>query len=304
MVDLSIEIAGIRFQNPVFVSAGTFGYGDEFSDTFNVNQLGAIVTKTITVKPREGNPSPRIVPTSSGMLNSIGLQNIGIEKFLKEKFPILQSKIQIPLIVSIMGESVNEFVELTNHLNSIDSIKAIELNLSCPNVKAGGTSFSIDAKLTEEVVRAVKRISKFPIFAKLTPNVTDIVPIAKSAESAGADAIVAVNTFIGMAIDIQTRKSKLSTKTGGLSGPAIKPLALYHVYQISKNVKIPIIGIGGIISAGDAIEFITAGAQAICVGTGNLIDPRTSMKVIQELNAFMEKNHCKTINEIHGSFQE
>ena len=304
MANLKIKFAGIEFQNPVFVSAGTFGYGDEFAEIIDVNRLGGIVTKTLTLKPREGNPAPRVAPTASGMLNSVGLQNIGIEKFLQNKLPELNKIIKVPLIISIMGESVEEFIKLTELSTRVESINAIELNLSCPNVKAGGTSFSIEPRLTKEVVREVKKVSRIPVFVKLTPNVTDIVPIAKAAESAGADAIVAVNTFLGMSIDVETQKSKLGTKTGGLSGPAIKPMALYHVHRICQSVKIPVVGVGGIVSGSDAIEFILVGASAIAVGTGNYIDPQTSKKVLEGIEDYMQKQKINSLSDIRGKLQE
>ena len=304
MPNLSVHIAGIQFPNPVLVSAGTFGFGDEFAGIIDVNLLGGIVTKTITLQPRPGNPAPRVIPVTGGMFNSVGLQNPGVDEFISHKFPQLKTLLNIPLVVSIMGESVEEFVQLIDKLNTCHPISAIELNLSCPNVHAGGSSFGISAKMTAEVVSTAKKASKFPVYAKLTPNVTEIGEIASAAESAGASAIVAVNTFNGMVIDVHTRKSKLGHWKGGISGPGIKPLAVYQVYQIAQAVKIPIIGMGGILHAEDAIEFILAGASAVSVGTGNFIAPDTALKVLWGLESFMQSENITDIANIRGTFQK
>jgi dihydroorotate dehydrogenase (NAD+) catalytic subunit len=302
MSKLNIEIAGIQFPNPVLVSAGTFGYGDELAEVMDINQLGGIVTKTLTLKPRLGNSAPRVIPTTGGMMNSVGLQNMGIESFIEEKLPQLKKQIQIPLIVSIMGESPEEFKSLAELLNGIEGLSAIELNLSCPNVKAGGSSFGVDPQLAGEAVNAVKKTVKLPVFAKLTPNVTDIGLIAKAVEAAGADAIVAVNTFNALSIDPETRHSRLGNWKGGLSGPAIKPLALYQVYHAVQAVKIPIIGMGGIISPADALEFILAGAMAVSIGTGNFINPRTPLKIIKGISRYLEKHHLADLHTLRGAF--
>ncbi len=301
--DLSFHIAGIPFSNPVLVSAGTFGYGNEFAEVMEVNRLGGVVTKTLTLKPRPGNPAPRVIPVTSGMMNSVGLQNIGIEEFVSHKLPELQSFLKIPLIVSIMGETPEQFAELASRLKGLTGISALELNLSCPNVKAGGVSFGIDPMAAASVVSAVKAVSDYPVFAKLTPNVTDIGMIAKAVENAGADAIVAVNTFNGLSIDIETRQSRLGTWKGGVSGPAIKSLALYQVYQTAKSVKVPVIGMGGILKYSDAVEFLLAGASAVSVGTGNLIEPKTSIKVVKGLESYCSKHNIEKLSQLVGQFK-
>jgi dihydroorotate dehydrogenase (NAD+) catalytic subunit len=302
MSKLTVDIAGIQLANPVLVSAGTFGYGDELAEVMDINQLGAIVTKTLTLKPRLGNPAPRIIPTTGGMMNSVGLQNMGIESFLQTHLPELRQKITIPLIVSIMGDSPEEFKSLAGMFNGLTGVSALELNLSCPNVKAGGSSFGVDPQLAGEVVQAVKEAVKLPVFAKLTPNVTDIGVIAKAVEAAGADAIVAVNTFNALSIDPETHHSRLGNWKGGLSGPAIKPLALYQVYHTVQAVKIPVIGMGGILTASDALEFILAGASAVSIGTGNFINPRTPLKVIKGINQYLEKHHLSDFQTLRGTF--
>lgn len=283
MNDISINLAGIKMQNPVMVASGTFGYGDEYVELMDINRLGALVTKTITIKPRAGNPPPRIIETPAGMLNSIGLQNVGLTVFISDKLPQLK-KLAVPIIVSISGESVQEFIQIAETLTAQPGIAGLEMNLSCPNVKAGGLLFSIDAKLTHEVVAAVKRITKLPILVKLTPNVTDITVIGKSAEDAGADALVAINTLLGMVIDIKTGKPKLGNITGGLSGPAIRPIAVRMVYELAKKVKIPIVGTGGIMNTSDTLEFLYAGATAVSIGTGLFVDPQIPLKIIDELS--------------------
>jgi len=286
---LETEIAGIKLKNPVMVASGTFGYGIEPAEIIDLNQLGAIITKTITLKPREGNAPPRIVETASGMLNAIGLQNEGIKDFLANKLPFF-AKFETPLIVNIAGESPEDYAELAKILSKEPLVKGLELNISCPNVKSGGLQFGVDPKLTAEVVKAVRKATKLPIITKLTPNVTDITLIAKAAESAGSDAVSLINTLLGMAIDIENRKSKLGTLTGGLSGPAIKPIALRMVWQVAQAVKIPIIGLGGIMTAEDAIEFFIAGASAIQVGTANFVNIEAPMKIIKGINNYLEEN--------------
>lgn len=278
-------------KNPVMVASGTFGFGKEYADYIDLNKLGAIVTKSITLKPREGNPPPRLVETPSGMLNSIGLQNPGIEKFLAEDLPFL-AQLETPTIVNIAGETIEEYVELTKILNKQPTVKGIEVNISCPNIKKGGMAFGVDPKLTAEVINSVRQATSLPIIAKLTPNVADITIIAQAAVEAGVDAISAINTVVGMSIDIKTGKSRLGTPTGGLSGPAIKPIAVRMVWEIAQAlnrygsgqaVKVPIIGIGGIMTAEDAIEFFLAGATAVQVGTANFVDVEASLKIIEGL---------------------
>ncbi|MCX7919904.1 MAG: dihydroorotate dehydrogenase [bacterium] len=282
MSDLSINLAGIRMKNPVMVASGTFGYGDEYAKLVDINRLGALVTKTITVAPRFGNPPPRLVETPAGMLNSIGLQNIGIHKFISDKLPILK-KFITPIIVSIAGESVAEFVQLAEMLSAESGIAGLEMNISCPNVKSGGMLFGIDPELTREVVSAVRKSTKLPLLVKLTPNVTDITLIGRSAVDAGADALVAINTLLGMVFDTKTGKPKLGNLVGGLSGPAIRPIAVRMVYELAKTVTVPIIGTGGIMNTDDALEFFYAGAKAVSIGTGIFVDPQIPIKIIDGL---------------------
>ena len=289
-----MEIAGIKMKNPVMVASGTFGFGREYSDYIELNKLGAIVTKSVTLKPREGNLPPRIVETPAGMLNSIGLQNEGVEFFLKEDLPFL-ARFDTPTIVNIAGESIEEYAELAKRLGKETAVKGIEVNISCPNVKLGGMSFGVDPKLTKDVISAVRKATTQPVIAKLTPNVTDITVIARAAASAGADAISAINTIVGMSIDIETGNSRLGTLTGGLSGPAIKPIAVRMVYEISRAVKVPVIGIGGIMTGNDAVEFLLAGAKAVQVGTANFIDTEASIRIIREIEDHVHR-HPRAFN--------
>lgn len=282
---MELELAGIKLNNPVMVASGTFGYGKEYSELIDLNKLGAIITKSVSLNPREGNPPPRICETPSGMLNSIGLQNEGLKKFIEEQLPFL-SKYTVPVIVNIAGETEKEFVELAKTLSKEPIVKGLELNISCPNVKSGGMQFGCSTTGTAEIVKAVRKATSLPLIVKLTPNVTDIAEIAKSAVNAGADAISLINTLLGMAVDVKTKKFKLATKTGGLSGPAIKPVAVRMVWQVASAVKVPIIGIGGITSIEDALEFFMVGASAVQVGTGNFLDAETAIKIIEGLNDY------------------
>ncbi|MFH1710095.1 MAG: dihydroorotate dehydrogenase [bacterium] len=299
MAKIAVDIAGIKMKNPVMVASGTFGSGKDYADFMNLGDIGAIIAKSITLKPREGNPPPRICETPSGMLNSIGLQNAGIDSFLKEDLPYL-AKFNVPFIINIAGESADEYAQLAKRLNDVPGISGIEVNISCPNVKQGGMQFGIDPKLTAEVIGAVKKATKLPVIAKLSPNVTDIRIIAKAAESAGADAISAINTMLGMAIDINSRRPKLSMAVGGLSGPAIRPIAVRMVCEIYKTVKIPVIGIGGIMNADDAIEFILAGASAVQVGTCNFINPKAAAEIIEGIKKYLIANKLESIKDIVG----
>ena len=300
--NLRIELAGISLKNPVMVASGTFGYGEEYAQLVDLNKLGAIVAKTITLKPRLGNEPPRIVETASGVLNSIGLQNVGIDAFINEKLPFLK-EYDVPLIVSIAGETIDEYVQLAKTLKG-EEISGLELNLSCPNIKyKRKLMFAQDSQATHQVVSRVRKVTSLPLMVKLSPDVTDIASIAKVCEEAGADGVSLINTFTGMAIDVENRKPVLRQITGGLSGPAIKPIALRMVYEVHKIVKIPIIGIGGIMSAGDALEFIIAGAKAVAIGTGNFVDPLTPIKVIEGIREYMIKNKIKDIKSIVGSLQ-
>lgn len=283
-MNLTTKIAGITFKNPIWVASGTFRYGEEFAEFVDLDTVGAIVTKTVTLNARVGNPPPRIVETASGMLNSIGLENKGAEAFKEEHYPRLK-QINTNIIINIAGESKQEFVECAKILTEENYPAAIELNLSCPNVQYKTTKYKLiaqDPKLTEEIVAAVKKVTKLPIIVKLTPNVTDITEIAKAAESGGADALSLVNTYLGIAVDVKTKKLILGNIVGGLSGPAIKPLALYAVSEVSKAVSIPTIGIGGIMNGTDVAEFMLCGASAVQVGTANLVDPDAYSRILRE----------------------
>lgn len=297
MVDLSLELAGIKLKNPVMAASGTFGYGKEYSELVNLNKIGAIVTKSITVNPREGNPPPRIAETPAGMLNAIGLQNEGLQKFIDEALPFLE-KYEVPLIVSIAGETAKEFIELAETLSKYPKVKALEINISCPNVEKGGMLFGCAPEGTEEVVKTVRQATGLPIIVKLSPNVTDIRIIAKKAEEAGANALSLINTILGMSIDVNTQKPRLGNITGGLSGPAIKPIAVRMVYEVARAVKIPIIGMGGITTAEDAIEFFLAGASAVQIGTGNFVDPQCSIKVIDGIKKYLEGKKLSGLKDI------
>ena len=296
-IDLSVKLGLIDMKNPVMAASGTFGYGEEYSQLVDIGKLGGIVTKSITLRPRIGNPSPRIAETSSGMLNSIGLENVGVEKFLSEKLPYLQ-KCKVPVIVSIAGERIGEYAELAKRLSDKEGVDGIELNISCPNVEEGGMEFSTTPRLTYTIVKRIRKVTGITLIAKLSPNVTDIVSIAKAAEDGGCDAVSLVNTFLGMAIDIKERKPKLGNITGGLSGPCIKPIAVRMVWQVSKAVKVPVIGMGGIINSEDAIEFIMAGAAAVAIGTGNFVNPRTAIEVIDGIRKYMTENKIRQLNDI------
>jgi len=284
---IETEIAGVRFQNPVWTASGTFGYGKEFAHLIDLNQLGAICVKGISPEPMEGNPPPRIYETDSGMLNAIGLQNVGAKRFLSEKLPFLRT-LQARTVVNVFAYSTEDYVRCIETLNEGEGIAAYELNISCPNTRCGGIVYGSDPRLTEEVVAAAKKAARFPLFVKLSPNVTDITTFARVAENAGADALSLVNTFVGMAIDVETRAPRISNVTAGLSGPCIKPMALRMVYQAVRAVKIPIIGIGGIARVEDALEFIIAGARAVQVGTANFYDPGTSVRIVEGL-----RNYCR-----------
>ena len=289
-----MELAGIKLKNPVMVASGTFGNGREYSDYIDLNKLGAIITKSVTLLPREGNPAPRIVETPAGMLNSIGLQNEGIEYFLKEELPFL-AKFDTPTIVNIAGESVEEYAELARRLSKESLVKGIEVNISCPNVKLGGMTFGVDPKLTREVIAAVRKATTQPIIAKLTPNVTDITVIGQAAVEAGADALSAINTIVGMSIDLETGQSRLGRQTGGLSGPAIRPIAVRMVYELAHSVKVPVIGLGGIMTGNDAVEFLLAGAKAVQVGTANFVDTSASIKIIKGIEDYVHR-HPRALN--------
>jgi len=299
MVNLEVNIAGVKFKNPVTTASGTFGFGQEFEDFIDLNKLGGIFVKGLTLKNREGNDYPRMAETASGMLNAVGLQNKGIDYFINTIFPSIKDS-GTEIIPNINGSVVKEYIEVAEKLNEVDSINILELNISCPNVKEGGMAFGVSCPSAIAVTSAVREVFHKPIIVKLSPNVTDITEIAKGVEGAGADAVSLVNTFLGMAIDAHTKKPLLSTVTGGLSGPAIKPIALRMVWQVYNAVKIPVIGIGGIMNATDAIEFMIAGATAIQVGTANFIDPQVSIKIIDGIEEYCKKNGVSTVSQLTG----
>ncbi len=300
-VSLAVEVAGIRMQNPVMTASGTFGYAQEFEAYLDLNRLGAIVVKTVTRLPRPGNPAPRVVETPSGMLNAIGLQNVGIDAFIREKLPYLR-RLTPPLIVNVAGESVEDFRELTKRMGDQEGVAGIELNVSCPNV-AGGLDFSTDPQLTFRVVQAAREATHLPLIPKLSPNVTDIRTIARAAVEAGADALSLINTLVGMAVDVRTRRPRIGNVTGGLSGPAIRPVAVRMVWQVVQSVRVPVIGMGGILTAEDALEFLIAGATAVSVGTANFIDPAASVKVIEGLEEFCAASGIPDIRQVIGGLQ-
>jgi dihydroorotate dehydrogenase (NAD+) catalytic subunit len=288
-------------QNPVMTGSGTFGYAEEFEKYFDLNRLGAVVVKTITRLPRAGNPPPRVVETPAGMLNAIGLQNVGIEGFIRDKLPYLR-RLAPPLIVNVAGESVEDFRELTKRISDQDGVAGIELNVSCPNV-AGGLDFSSDPQLAHRVVRAAREATPLPLIPKLSPNVTDIVTIARAVAEAGADAISLINTLVGMAVDVRTRRPKIGNVTGGLSGPAIRPIAVRMVWQVARAVRLPVIGMGGIVTAEDALEFLIAGATAVAVGTANFIDPEAPVRVIEGLEQYCAANGIQDVRQLIGSLE-
>ena len=302
MIDLSIDLGFIKLRNPVIASSGTFGYGLEFSSFFDLNRLGGFVVKGLYFSPREGNPPPRLVETSSGLLNAIGLPGIGVRKFAEEILPQLQ-KYQTAVIINVCGESDEEYVSIVEFLNKQEGISAFELNISCPNVKKDGLCPGLNPEDTFSVVRLVKKSSTKPVITKLSPNVTDIVEIALSAQEAGSDGLSLVNTFLAMAVDTETRKPVLANTFGGLSGPAIKPIALRMVYQVAKRVEIPVIGIGGVMSGKDALEFLIVGAKAVEVGTANFVDPKITVKIIEELEDYCQKKGIARIEEIIGKIE-
>lgn len=299
MARLNIEIGGLHLANPVMTASGTFGYGTEYQDFIDLSKLGAAIVKGTTIKPREGNPYPRLAETPSGMLNAVGLQNKGAEYFVRNIYPTVRT-LGCPAIVNVSGSTIEDYVAAAEIMDTLNDIPAIELNISCPNVKQGGMAFGVKPESAEAVVSAVRKAYHKTLIVKLSPNVTDITEIARASEHAGADAVSLINTLLGMAIDAETRKPVLSTITGGLSGPAVKPIALRMVWQTAKAVNIPIIGIGGICSATDAIEFLLAGATAVEIGTANFIDPSVTMKVIDGINDYLDRHGFKSVTDIIG----
>ncbi len=297
--DLSVDIAGIKLVNPVMTASGTFGYGEEFAPYVDLNGLGAVVVKGISLQPKPGNPTPRIVETAAGMLNSIGLQNIGVERFVEEKLPFL-SGFGTRVIVNFFGDSIDEYRELAAVLDGADGISALEMNISCPNKEEGWLEFGTRPELTYRVVNEIKKRLRLPLIVKLSPNVTDITTIARAAEDGGADALSLINTLSGMAVDIETRRARLANVIGGLSGPAIKPVALKMVWQVFNAVKLPVIGIGGIMTYEDALEFMMVGASAVQVGTANFIDPEVSIKIVEGMKEYLVNKCILRIRDLVG----
>jgi len=304
-LNLSVQLAprhktGLLLANPVLTASGTFGYGTEFQDVFDIQGLGAVVCKGTTLNPRDGNPQPRLVETTGGLLNSIGLQNVGVKALIREKAPIW-AKWQVPVLVNIAGETVEEYAQIARELDNVAGIRGLEVNISCPNVKAGGAEFGVDPASAASVTAAVRAATSLPVLVKLTPNTSHIARVAVAVAEAGADAICLINTLKGMAIDINKRCPVLGSVTGGLSGPAIKPVALAMVYEVAGAVEIPVVGCGGITSGNDAVEFIMAGASAVQVGTASFANPRAALDVLQGIEQFMKQEGIKDINEIIGA---
>jgi len=299
---MSVEIAGIKMRNPVMTASGTFGYGQEFAGYMDLESIGAMITKGLSLKPKAGNNTPRIVETPGGMLNAIGLQNVGIDAFISAKLPFLR-KVNTPVIVNLYGNSLEEYGELAARVDGIEEIAGIEVNISCPNVKQGGIVFGTDPVAAAEVVSLVRRSTKKPLIVKLSPNVTDVVTMAKACVDAGAESISLINTLTGMAIDLKSRRPVLANITGGLSGPAIKPVALRMVWQVARAVKVPIIGIGGIMSATDALEFILAGATAVQVGTASFLTPAASQDIARGMAKWLTDNRVASVRELIGSLK-
>ena len=297
-MNLQVTIGGKILPNPVGVASGTFGYGNEYEEITNLKKIGAIYTKAVTLAPRTGNDIPRIIETPSGMLNSIGLANVGVEKFLSEKIPFL-SKLPGAIIANVAGSTEDEYIGVVEKLESCDTLWGFEINISCPNVKHGGMAFGTDPLLIEKLTSTLKSRTKKPLIIKLTPNVTDITVIAKAASNGGADAVSCINTLVGMVIDTKKKKPVLAMKTGGLSGPAIRPVGVALTYRVKRAVSIPVIGIGGIMCADDAIQYLLAGASAVQVGTGNFIDPQTGEKVLEGITAYCKEEGISSIGEFH-----
>ena len=298
--DLSVQLGPLSLKNPVMVASGTFGYGEEYADFIDLNGLGAVVVKGISLKPRPGNPPPRLVETPSGLINAIGLENVGLDCFLKTKLPYLRSQ-QVPVIVNIFGNTLEEYAELASCLNGVDGIAALEINISCPNVKQGGMLFGTHPEAAAGVVGAVRRRTALPLITKLTPNVTNIREIAKAVEDAGSDILSCINTVAAMAVDIFSRRPKLANIIGGLSGPAIKPIALRCTYEVLQAVTCPVIGVGGIMKATDALEFLLLGARAVQVGTANFVNPRVALEIIEGLERFLQTEGLGDVEDFIGT---
>ena len=302
MAELGINIAGLKFKNPVLTASGTFGYGEEFTDFIDLNRLGGFIVKGTTLHPRQGNAYPRLAETPSGMINAVGLQNKGVRYFIDNIWPRIKGY-DTNVIVNLSGSSVDDYREGARLLNEVEGLDCIELNISCPNVKAGGMTFGTQPEMAAQVVSAVREVFKKVLIVKLTPNVTSVAEIAKAVEDAGADAVSLINTVLAMAVDAERQKPILSTITGGLSGAAVKPIALRCVWQVWNAVQIPIVGLGGIMNATDAIEFMLCGARAIEVGTANFIDPAVTVKIVDGINEYLDRHGCKDVNEIIGGLK-
>ena len=296
---LSVTIGKLKLKNPVMTASGTFGYGEEYSEFIDLNRLGAVVVKGLSLTPKEGNPPPRIIETPAGMLNAIGLQNIGVERFIQDKLPFLK-RFHTPVIVNFFGDSVDEYAEAAKRLSAAEGVHGLEMNISCPNKQAGWCIFGTDPKVTFEAVSAVRKSTNLALIVKLSPNVTDIALMAKVAEDAGADAVSLINTLTGLAIDTKTRRPKLANITGGLSGPAVKPVAVRMVWEVYRAVKVPVIGMGGIMSSDDAVEFMLAGATAVAVGTANFINPRATIDILSGIEAYMRDNRVTDVKDLTG----
>ena len=299
MADLSVNIGNLKLSNPVMTASGTFGYGKEFEDFVDLEKIGGIIVKGTTLHRREGNPYPRMAETPMGMLNAVGLQNKGVDYFIEKIYPQIKD-IRTNMIVNVSGSAIEDYVQTAEKINELEAIPAIELNISCPNVKQGGMAFGVTASGASEVVKAVREVYKKTLIVKLSPNVTDITEIARAVEGAGADSVSLINTLLGMAIDAEKRRPILSTITGGMSGAAVKPIALRMVYQVSKAVKIPVIGLGGIMNWKDAVEFLLAGASAIQIGTANFIDPAITVKVADGINDYLDRHGFTSVKDIIG----
>ncbi|HBI02843.1 MAG TPA: dihydroorotate dehydrogenase [Paenibacillaceae bacterium] len=298
---LAVSLAGLNLKNPVMPASGCFGFGREYAEFYDLNRLGAIVVKATTMEERLGNPVPRVAETPGGMLNAIGLQNPGVDEVMKTELPYLEQFKDLPVIVNVAGTEIEDYVAVSQRVSEAPNVSAIELNISCPNVKCGGITFGTDPGIAGELTAAVKKVSKVPVFVKLSPNVTDIVPIAQAVEAAGADGLSMINTLVGMRLNLKTRRPIIANGTGGLSGPAIKPVAIRMIYQVSQQVNIPIIGMGGIQNAEDVLEFIMAGASAVAVGTANFVDPFVCPNIIDELEQKMDEYGVSSIQELVGA---
>ncbi|MFW6239489.1 MAG: dihydroorotate dehydrogenase [Thermodesulfobacteriota bacterium] len=300
--DLRVQLAGLTLRNPVMTASGTFGYGREYAQLIDLNRLGAIVVKGLSLKPTPGNPPPRVAETPSGMLNAIGLENVGLDAFLQNKLPFLRT-LQTPTVVNIYGETEAEYAELAERLDAVGGIAALEVNISCPNVKAGGVAFGVAPAAAGALVAAVRKRTRLPLMVKLSPNVADVTEIARAVEDAGADMISLINTLAGMAIDVRTRRSRIANQTGGLSGPAIRPVALRMVWQVARAATVPVVGLGGIMTASDALEFLIAGASAIQVGTANFVNPQAPLEIIDGIAAYMAEHGLARLSELVGSLE-